>query len=83
MVNQTLMPRGGNWASQRPLFFRKKARLGDVAGRVPTRQLPNWMVGQAARLDASIAQIVPELGKVKHATNEKARRVLGWVPRSN
>ena len=28
-------------------------------------------------------QIVPELGKRKNATNEKAKRVLGWAPRSN
>ena len=28
-------------------------------------------------------QIVPELGMRKNATNEKARRVLGWSPRSN
>jgi dihydroflavonol-4-reductase len=25
---------------------------------------------------------VPELGRAKPATNEKARRVLGWNPRS-
>jgi dihydroflavonol-4-reductase len=30
-----------------------------------------------------VRQIVPELGKVKNATNEKARRVLGWTPRSD
>ena len=28
-------------------------------------------------------QILPELGKRKNATNEKARRLLGWAPRSN
>ena len=28
-------------------------------------------------------QILPELGKMKNATSEKARRVLGWAPRSN
>ena len=28
-------------------------------------------------------QILPELGKMKNATNEKARRLLGWAPRSN
>jgi dihydroflavonol-4-reductase len=27
--------------------------------------------------------ISPELGKKKNATNEKARHVLGWTPRSN
>lgn len=60
-----------------------KARMGEAARRVPTRVLPDWMVRLAALLDPSIAQIVPELGRVKSATNEKARRVLGWKPRSN
>jgi len=26
---------------------------------------------------------VPELGKVKNVSNEKARCMLGWAPRSN
>jgi dihydroflavonol-4-reductase len=26
---------------------------------------------------------VPELGKSKNASSEKARRALGWAPRSN
>jgi nucleoside-diphosphate-sugar epimerase len=30
-----------------------------------------------------VKQILPELGKAKNATNAKARRVLGWSPRSN
>jgi len=30
-----------------------------------------------------VKQILPELGKMKNATSEKARRVLGWTPRSN
>jgi dihydroflavonol-4-reductase len=30
-----------------------------------------------------VKQIIPELGRPKNATNEKARRVLGWAPRSN
>ena len=37
----------------------------------------------AAVRDPAIKLILPELGKVKNATNEKARRVLGWRPRSN
>jgi dihydroflavonol-4-reductase len=50
---------------------------------VPTRQLPNWVVRIAALFDPAVKQIVPELGKFKNGTNEKARRVLGWAPRSN
>lgn len=59
-----------------------KARMGAAARRVPTMQLPNWMVRLAALRDSAVKQIVPELGKFKNATNEKARRVLGWAPRS-
>jgi nucleoside-diphosphate-sugar epimerase len=60
-----------------------KSRMGASAKRVPTRQLPNWLVRVAALRDPAVRQIVPELGKHRNATNEKARRMLGWAPRSN
>jgi dihydroflavonol-4-reductase len=60
-----------------------KARMGAAAKRVPTRQLPNWLVRLAALRDPAVKQILPELGKRKNATSEKARRMLGWAPRSN
>ena len=60
-----------------------KSRLGASAKRVPTRQLPNWLVRIAAMRDPAVKQILPELGKTKNATNSKAKRVLGWQPRSN
>ena len=59
-----------------------KARLGDTAKRVPTRELPNWVVKLAALREPAVKQISPELGKWKNATSEKAQRVLGWSPRS-
>jgi nucleoside-diphosphate-sugar epimerase len=59
-----------------------KSRMGAAAKRVPTRQLPNWMVRLVALRDPAAKLILPELGKVKNATNEKARRMLGWAPRS-
>ena len=60
-----------------------KSRLGESAKRVPTRQLPDWLVRLAALRDPAVKQILPELGKRKNATNEKAKRILGWAPRSN
>jgi len=60
-----------------------RARLGEAAARVPTRVLPDWVVRVAALADPSLRQLVPELGKVKRPINEKAKRVLGWAPRSN
>jgi nucleoside-diphosphate-sugar epimerase len=60
-----------------------RARMGAAARRVPTRVLPNWMLKLVALFDPAVAQITPELGRRKNASNEKARRVLGWTPRSN
>ncbi|MGA2709823.1 MAG: SDR family oxidoreductase [Steroidobacteraceae bacterium] len=59
-----------------------KKRLGASAKKVPTVQLPNWLVRFAAMLDPTLKQVAPELGKVKNASHEKAMRLLGWVPRS-
>jgi nucleoside-diphosphate-sugar epimerase len=59
-----------------------KARMGAAAARVPTRELPDWLLRLIALVDPSVRQIVPELGKRKNATSEKARHVLGWQPRS-
>jgi nucleoside-diphosphate-sugar epimerase len=60
-----------------------KRRMGEAGKKVPSRQLPNWLVRIAALRDPLIKQVLPELGKLKNGTNEKARRLLGWTPRSN
>lgn len=59
-----------------------KARMGEAAARAPTKQLPDWLVRIAAMRDPAVKQILPELGRKKNGVNEKARRVLGWSPRS-
>jgi nucleoside-diphosphate-sugar epimerase len=59
-----------------------KERMRDKARRVPTRQLPDWLVRLARFKDPAVKQIIPELGKWKNATSEKAQKVLGWQPRS-
>jgi nucleoside-diphosphate-sugar epimerase len=59
-----------------------RARLGEAAKRAPTRELPNWLVRLIGVFDPQVRSILPELGREKHATNEKARSLLGWDPRS-
>ena len=59
-----------------------KERMGAKAKKVPTRQLPDWLVRLARFKDPAVKQIIPELGKWKNATSEKAQTVLGWRPRS-
>lgn len=73
----------GNFMSVEEIATLLKAKMGEAAKKVPTRVLPNWVIRLASLADKSIAQIVPELGEFKNATNEKARSVLGWIPRSN
>jgi nucleoside-diphosphate-sugar epimerase len=60
-----------------------KRRLGAAARRVPSRQVPNWLVRLAALRDPAVKQILPELGKRKNATSARAQQILGWTPRSS
>jgi nucleoside-diphosphate-sugar epimerase len=59
-----------------------KRRLGEAARRAPTREFPNWVVRLIGLFNGEIRSITPELGRRKEASSEKARRVLGWEPRS-
>jgi nucleoside-diphosphate-sugar epimerase len=59
-----------------------RTRLGEAAKKVPTRQLPNWLVRVAAVFDATIRPLLPLLDNTRRATSVKAERLLGWTPRS-
>ena len=66
----------GDFVSIQEIAKTLKSRLGAAASKVPTRQLPNWLVRLASLRDPAVKQILPELGKPKNATHEKAKRVL-------
>ena len=57
--------------------------MGPSAKRAPRFEFPNSFVRLAAKRNPSLRTMLSELGKIKHITNEKARQVLGWEPRSN
>ena len=73
----------GDFMTMHQIAQTLKARMGEAAKKVPTRVAPRLLLRLASIFDPSLKQIIPELGKFKNATNEKARRVLGWSPRSN
>jgi dihydroflavonol-4-reductase len=58
-----------------------KAHLAEAARKVPTRELPNWLVRLASKFDRNLQPLVPLLDSTRHATSAKAQRVLGWQPR--
>ena len=57
-----------------------KQNLGEKAGKVPERQLPNWLMRLVGTFNKQIKPFLSELGKIKPVSNEKARSVLGWQP---
>lgn len=59
-----------------------RAELGDAAKKVPTGELPNFMVRLAALIDPALRELTPTLGKRHLYKNDKAKRVLGFSPRS-
>ena len=73
---------GGDFVSVRQIAQMLKDGVGELARKVPTRSLPNWLMRMAGLFDPQVKGILPELGKHKNASNEKARRLLGWTPRS-
>lgn len=72
----------GDFLAVREMAAILKRRMGAAAAKVPTRQLPNWLVRLAALRDPAVRQILPDLGKHKNASGAKAQRLLGWTPRS-
>jgi nucleoside-diphosphate-sugar epimerase len=80
---QRFLASAGDFMWMREIAVVLKSRMGVAAKRVPTRELPNWLVRLAALRDPAINLITSELGQQKNATNEKAKRILGWSPRTN
>ncbi|KAA6463236.1 aldehyde reductase [Acidobacteria bacterium AB60] len=72
----------GDFLAFREIAAILRQNLGAAAAKVPTREIPNWMVRLAALADPAVRLILPELGKKKTGSNRKAREVLGWIPRS-
>lgn len=59
-----------------------RAELGEAARRVPTRSMPSVVVRIVARFRKELRPFVRDLGYAKQTSNEKARRMLGWNPKT-
>jgi nucleoside-diphosphate-sugar epimerase len=73
----------GDSLSIREIALALRERMGSAARRVPTRELPDWLVRIAGLFDPAVRNTLGELGHRKRMTGAKARRVLGWAPRSS
>ena len=59
-----------------------KDRMGAAAANVSTRSLPNVLIRSMALTNPAMKGLVPLLGVPMDASGEKARRLLGWAPRT-
>ncbi|PTB62676.1 NAD(P)-binding protein [Trichoderma citrinoviride] len=71
----------------KPLALIDVARIisqgrAERAKKVPTAELPSWVVRLAAIFSPAARQMVPVLDVIRPLNNEKAKKVLGWTPRS-
>jgi nucleoside-diphosphate-sugar epimerase len=73
---------GGDFVSMRQIAQMLKEGASDIARKVPTRSLPTWLMRTVGLFDPEVKGVLPELGKRRNASNEKARRLLHWAPRS-
>lgn len=58
-----------------------REHLGPRARKVPTVQLPDWLVKSFVLIRPDMKEVVPQLGKRRLTNSAKAMRVLGWRPR--
>ncbi|WP_316848028.1 aldehyde reductase [Pedobacter psychrodurus] len=61
------------------LLIKEKMGIKNIV----TRVAPNWLIRLIALYNPGARNIVPQLGRIKNASNEKARTILNWKPRSN
>jgi nucleoside-diphosphate-sugar epimerase len=55
---------------------------GIDASKIPTRELPNWLIKAAAVRMRSLRNVVPELGRYAATSGSTAMQSLGWQPRT-
>lgn len=81
-AGQRFIAAAGDAVSLHELALAIRDRLGDAANAVPATELPDDVVRAAAENTPALQGILPNLGVIRHVSNEKARTVLEWQPRS-
>ncbi|PCJ24638.1 MAG: aldehyde reductase [SAR86 cluster bacterium] len=74
-------------SSSPPIFLIEMAsilreKFKENASNIPTKEIPDFIIRFMALFNPLAKNIVSQLGRIRHASNEKARTSLGWNPRS-
>jgi nucleoside-diphosphate-sugar epimerase len=68
----------GSWAWMADVAMLLRAKLGAEAARVPTRQVPDFLLRLVGLFDRDIASVTGGLGRKHDFSSAKAQSVLGW-----
>jgi dihydroflavonol-4-reductase len=60
-----------------------RAKLGAAADKAPKREVPDMILRLLSWRNAALRAMLPDLGNIRHSSNEKARQMLGWSPGTN
>jgi len=60
-----------------------RSHLGDRVSRLPSGEIPNWLVRFVSLFNSTARASISSLGEIRRASNAKAVQLLGWSPRSN
>ena len=71
----------GEFVWMRDMAATLRSNLGAAGARVPTRDLPDFAVKAFALIDKPLRAITVSLGRRNQHSTDKAKRLLGWVPR--
>lgn len=81
-AGQRLIVYSGAGMTMKQIGMTLKAHLGAAGQKIPTRSIPNFIIRVGARFNPTMKEIVDDLGITKTIDGRKARRLLGWEPRT-
>ena len=59
-----------------------RAEFPAYAKKLPKGALPDFLLKTMSLFNPTLKQLIPELGRQRQISNEKARTILGWTPRT-
>jgi dihydroflavonol-4-reductase len=71
----------GRFMKMREIAEVLRTALGTQAGKVPTRNVPDWLVRVAALFNPVAKAVLGELGSVRNQDASHAQSALGWATR--
>jgi dihydroflavonol-4-reductase len=72
----------GRWVWAEEIAATLRDAMPEYARVIPKRRVPSWLARLAAKFDPGLKSIIKELDRESPVSHDKAKRILGWTPRS-